>query len=162
MQEPTNLCTQQAFAIIFDQKELPRYYSDQTGCCPVQSRRGKNYIFILYDFDSNIILSTPLDNLQGRTIQYAWLATHAKLQANGYSPQLYIINEECSEDMKEAFTKHAVNFQRVPPHNNRCNASKCVIHKNHFISGLSAHDLSFPLSKWDHLLPHFYITLNHL
>ena len=30
------------------------------------------------------------------------------------------------------------------------------------ISGLSANYLSFPLSKWDHLLPHFYITLNHL
>ena len=164
MQEPTNPRTQQVFAVIVDQKEFSRSYSDQTGLFPVQSSIGNNYIFIFYDFDSNVIISITLRNRQGSTICDAWFATHTNIQANGYAPQLHILDKECPKNTKPAFTKHAVNFLRIYPHNHRQNAAERAIQtwKNHFIAGLSACDPSFPLSEWDQLLPQCDIKLNQI
>ena len=36
--------------------DLHKKYSDQTGKSPLQSSRGKNYVFILYNYDSNTIM----------------------------------------------------------------------------------------------------------
>ena len=57
-----------------------------------------------------------------------------------------------------------MDFQRVPPHNHRCNAAERAIQtwKAHFIAILSATDPDFPLNAWDHLIPQCNLTLNHL
>jgi hypothetical protein len=58
-QEPNNLRTNVVFAAIMPFTNLRKLYSDQTGKFPVQSSRGYNYVMVLYDFDSNAILSRP-------------------------------------------------------------------------------------------------------
>ena len=52
----------------------------------------------------------------------------------------------------------------MPPHQHRRNAAERAIQtwKNHFISGLSSTDPTFPLNAWDYLLPQCDITLNLL
>ena len=163
-QEPQNERTHEVHAILIDTKEFARSYSDQTGKFPVQSTRGNNYIFILYGYDSNAILSTPLPSRQASKITSAWTNCHNLLQRNGYAPVLHILDNECSTSLKDAFKKNSVDFQRVPPHTHRRNAAERAIQtwKHHFISGLASCDPSFPLAEWDRLLPQCDITINHL
>ena len=37
-----------------------KIYTDQTGRFPVTSSKGSKYLMVLYDYDSNAILSEPL------------------------------------------------------------------------------------------------------
>ena len=163
-QEPSNSKTNNLFIALLTTESICKSFSDQTGQFPVQSGRGNNYIFILYSYDSNAILSTAIPNRQGKTLTTAWTTTFQKLQQNGYAPDLHILDNECSSDLKTAFTKYKIDFQRVPPHSHRRNAAERAIQtfKNHFVAGLCSCDPSFPLSEWDRLLPQCDITLNHL
>jgi hypothetical protein len=82
----------------------------------------------------------------------------------GFSPTLHILDNECSHVMKQAFAKHSVNFQLVPPHVHRRNAAERAIQtwKNHFSAGLATCDPKFPLTMWDQLMPQADLTLNLL
>jgi hypothetical protein len=75
-QEPPNKCTNVVFTTILPATELHKSYSDQTGKFPVQSSRGYNYVMVLYDYDSNAILSKPLKTLQASELTSAWTALH--------------------------------------------------------------------------------------
>ena len=163
-QEPANPKTQTVFLTIIDNKTFARSYSDQTGQFPIQSGRGNNYMFVLYDYDSNAILIKAIPNRRAATIRDAWVDKVNILQQNGYKPELHIIDNECSGDLKAAFQKYNVQFQRVPPHQHRRNAAERAIQtwKNHFIAGLSSCDPSFPTSEWDRLIEQGEITLNLL
>ena len=160
-QEATNAQTHAAFLTLFDTKTFERSYSDQTGRFPVQSSRGNNYIFIMYDYDSNAILSVAVPNRRGSSIRDAWLKVFNRLRDNGYPPKLHILDNECSTDMKNAFKKNDVDFQRVPTHQHRRNAAERAIQtwKNHFIAGIASTDPTFPLNAWDYFLPQCDLTL---
>jgi hypothetical protein len=165
-QEPSNPRTNVVFAAILTEAELRKSYSDQTGKFPVQeSSRGYNYVMILYDYDSNIILSKPLKTRQASELTTAWTSLHDQLQSNGYAPELHILDNECSDELKKAFKKYSVAFQCVPPHVHRRNAAERAIQtwKNHFCSGLATCDPKFqPLTKWNLLMPQADIKLNIL
>jgi hypothetical protein len=163
-QEQNNVRTHVVFATILPATKLRKSYSDQTGKFPVQSSRGYNYIMILYDYDSNAILSKPLKTYQAGNLTQAWQALHTRLQSNGYAPDLHILNNECSDELKKAFQKNNVDFQRLPPYSHRRNTAERAIQtwKNHFSTGLALCDPKFPLTKWDLLMPQADITLNLL
>ena len=57
-----------------------------------------------------------------------------------------------------------MEYQLVPPHIHRRNASKHAIRtfKNHFIAGLASTDPNIPLSNWCRLQPQAELTLNLL
>jgi hypothetical protein len=95
---------------------------------------------VLYDYDSNAILSSPTKTRQASELANTWKALHSRLQLNGYAPELHILDNECSDELNKAFKKYDVNFQRVPPHVHRRNAAERAIQtwKNHFCSGLAA------------------------
>jgi hypothetical protein len=163
-QEPRNLRTNAVFTTIVQAANLQKSYSDQTGKFPVQSSRGYNYIMVLYDYDSNAILTKPIKTRQAGELTKAWTQLHTKLQSNGYAPTLHILDNECSEELKSAFKKYHVDFERAPPHSHRHNAAERAIQtwKNHFCSGLATCDPKFPLTEWDLLLPQADLTLNLL
>jgi hypothetical protein len=73
-QEPNNTKTNEAFTMVLDSTTFAKSYSDQTGRFPVQSSRGNNYVFILYDYDSNAILSKPLPNRRAGSLDQKRLA----------------------------------------------------------------------------------------
>ena len=56
------------------------------------------------------------------------------LLRQGHAPELHILDNECSQDLKDAFAKYDVPFQRVPPKEHRANARKRAIRtfKNQF------------------------------
>jgi hypothetical protein len=150
-QEPQNKATHNLFALLLPSLDLCKSYSYQTGRFPIQSSRGYQYVFILYEYDSNAILSKPLKCRQAMDITTTWTELHHELRANMFSPTLHILDNECSQVMKQAFAKHSVNFQLVPPHVHRRNPAEGLIQtwKNHFSAGLATCDQKFPLAKWD-------------
>ena len=119
---------------------------------------------ILYDYDSNSILSRPTKTKQAREMTDTWTKLFEHLQMNGYAPELHILDNECSYEIKQAFQKYNVKFQRVPPHVHRRNAAERAIQtwKNHFCAGLATCDPKFPLIEWDLLMPQDNTTLNLL
>jgi hypothetical protein len=66
---------------------------------------------ILYDYHSNVILSKPLKPRQASELTNAWTSLYTQLQSNGYAPELHIVDNECSDELKKAFRKYDVTFQ---------------------------------------------------
>jgi hypothetical protein len=150
--------------MLVNKTDIIQSYSDQTGRFPVPSSRGNNYLFILYHQDTNSIHAVAIPNRQAASIRDAWEKTHQMLIRQGHPPYLHILDNECSDDLKKAFLKYRIQFQRVPPKEHRVNAAKRAIHtyKNHFVTILGNCHSQFPLSKWDRLIPQTTITLNLL
>ena len=89
---------------------------------------------------------------------------HKILKSGRSDLKVYIIENECYSDLKEAMNKYTIDFQLDPPHMHSQNSAERVIRtcKNYFISGFLATDLYLPISKWGHLLSQCLITLNLL
>ena len=150
--------------MLFPSDEISKSYSDQTGRFPVPSSRGNHYIFVLYNHDTNSIHALPIPNRQAATLRDAWEATHKVLVKQGHPPNLHILDNECSKDLKDAFMKYNIDFQRVPPKEHRANAAERAIRtfKNHLVAIFCSVDSNFPMSEWDRLVPQAVITLNLL
>ena len=155
----------QISVMLLDNTQLiSKSYSDQTGRFHVPSSRGNNYLFVLYHQDTNSIHAVAIPNRKAASIRNAWEQTHTMLVHQGHPPDLHILDNECSQDLKDAFTKHQIQFQRVPPKEHRVNAAERAIRtfKNHFVSILCTVHSKFPLTEWDRLLPQTTLTLNLL
>ena len=74
------------------------------------------------------------------------------------------MDNEASNVLKQTMLKYKINYQLTPPHMHRINAAERAIHtfKNHYLAGLASVDPSFPINKWDRLLPQAEITINLL
>ena len=144
--------------------DIRKTYSDQTVKFPLQSSRGHNYVFILYGYDYNAIVSVPLKNRQAKLIADAWQNFFSQLKDNGYTPDLHIIDNECSELLKNSFRKYNINFQRVPPHSHQQNSAEHAIQtwKHHLIAGLATCGLDFLPAEWYRIMPQCNITINLL
>jgi hypothetical protein len=160
-QEPNNASTQQLFAAI---TETGKIYTDQTGRFPVTSSRGNKYILVLYNYDTNAILTEPLKNRTGNEILRAYQKLHTYLTNRGFKPRTHWLDNEASDALKQFNNQEQVSFQLVPPHMHRHNAAKRAIRtwKNHFVAGLCSTNTKFPMHLWDRLLPQVTITLNLL
>jgi hypothetical protein len=152
------------FAMLFDKAQIMKSHSDQTGRFPILSSRGNHCIFVLYHHDTNSVHAVAIPNCQAASIRKAWERTHKSLIAHSHAPNLHILDNECSQELKDSFVKHNISFQRVPRKEHRANAAERTIRtfKNHFISTLCTVDAHFPLSEWDRLLPQAILTLNLL
>ena len=146
----------------FTAKELA--YGDMTGQFPYKSSRGNQYIYIMYDYDSNMILATAIPNRQAATIKKAWESMFLRLTKHGNKITHFILDNELSGELKKAFTKYSVQYQRVPPHIHRRNAAERAIQtfKSRLLSGLATCHSQFPVVEWDRLLMQAELTLNLL
>ena len=59
LQEPGNIQSNFVFATV---EQKGKIYTDQTGQFPVMSSKGNQYILILYEYDTNAILTEALQN----------------------------------------------------------------------------------------------------
>ena len=94
----------------------------------------------------------------------AWTILNKIFQKAGVQPTTYIMDNECSGDLKKALEDAELKWQLVPPHQHRANKAERAIQtfKAHFKSILATTDPDFPLQEWDRLLPHAELTLNLL
>ena len=151
-------------AIVNPKQPTGNSFGDLTGRFPIQSNRGANYIFVLYDYDSNAIIVRPLRNRSAQEIQRVFTTVHAHLVARGLRPRLHTLDNEAYTNLKDFLTAEKVEYQLVPPHIHRRNSAERAIQtfKNHFIAGLASTDPNFPLSNCCRLLPQAELTLNLL
>ena len=90
-------------------------YADLTGRFPHVSSRGNKYIFVMYDFDSNLIQGEAIKNRQAKTLVDAWKKLHTNLTRHGHPTRHFILDNECSNDLKAALTKHNKSYELTPP-----------------------------------------------
>ena len=156
--------TNQTITSIFPFNHKEMTYSDQTGKFPFKSTRGYEYIMVLYDYDANAILARPFKTRQAKELVETWTKLFNDLTKNGHTTKSFIMDNECSTEMKTALKKYNLQYQLVPPDVHRRNAAERAIRtfKNHFLSCLATCNKNFPISEWDRLLPQTVMTLNML
>ena len=153
LQEPQQ--THEASASIVSFRQKHKAFFDLTGEFPYPSSRGNKYLLVLYDHDSNAIFTHPLKTRQGAEIKRDWMTLHDRLARRGVPPRIYIMDNEASSDLKKAILKYKLQYQLAPPHMHCINTAERAMwtFKNHFLTGLSMVDPTFPVTEWDCLLP---------
>ena len=83
---------------------------------------------------------------------------------HGHILKHYVLDNECSHDLKQAIKKQGMIFQLVPPHIHRQNAAERAIKilKANFLSTLATCDPQYPITEWDRLIAQSEMTLNLL
>ena len=151
--------------LVYNQHELKqKAYMDLTGRFPHKSSRGNSYLFVLYDYNTNAILFEPLKTRQAREITTVYEKCVAKLSKKLLLPKIYIMDNECSIDLKKVILKNNGTYELVPSHQYRRNSAEKAIRtlKNHLLSDLATCDTNYPIHEWDRLLPQCELTLNFL
>ena len=106
----------------------------------------------------------PLKSRQAHEIHDAWQTLSNRLEKHGHKLKHYILDNECSQQLKQVILKKNMDFQLLVPHIHRQNSAERAIRtfKSHFLSTLAACDPDYPIAKWDRLLQQSEITLNLL
>ena len=139
-------------------------FSDQTGIFPRFFSRGNRSVIVLYDYNSNTILTKTLKNntipelvrSQTRMIQY--------LLDLGMKPSSLRIENEFPLAQEHFIMANSVNFQLCPPNGHHTNQEEKSIYtcEFHFLARISWVDPNSPLHLWCCLLPQDIQTLNLL
>ena len=139
-------------------------YTDLTGRFPYKSTAGNEYLYIMYDFDSNAIMALPIKNRQAKTLVTAWDTLQQHFTKNGHTVKHFIMDNEISWDLRAALKKYKYTFELTPPHMHRRNAAERAIrtYKNHLLAGIATCHPDFPLTEWDRLIDQCNITINLL
>ena len=57
---------------------------------------------IAYHYDVNVILFKAIKNRRAATLTAAWISLNNRLKKAGVEPKSYIMDNECSEELKTA------------------------------------------------------------
>jgi hypothetical protein len=107
--EHTHLC----FATVME--TTGKTFSDQTGRFLIPSSAGNNYVFVMYDFDSNSIHAEPMRNRTGKQHVEAYNTVHNRLVKAGLRPQLHMLDSnKCSTLLREFITDQGTTLQTIP------------------------------------------------
>ena len=99
-------------------------YTDQTGKFAYSSKRGNNYIFVTYSYDTNAIIVRALKNRKGKELVSKLEEIHEYLEDREYCPKHQILDNEISTEMKRYLRGREVHYQLVLPHTHRRNAAE--------------------------------------
>ena len=99
-----------------NETKTSKTYSDLTGKFPHKSSRGNQYLLVIYDYDSNAIVIAPLKTRQSKEITNAFTKGHKRLLKFENKPTLFILDNECSTDLKLSILKNNDKYELVPPH----------------------------------------------
>jgi hypothetical protein len=133
-----------------------------TGRFPTKSAKGNKYVIVLYDYDTNNILTEPIKSIKDQEIVRSYNKLDQELVDHGSKPRLQRMENACSNALRSILNQHDIQFQLAHPYMHRRTAAERAIQtfKNHFAAGLCLVDPSFHLCLWDRILPQATITLN--
>lgn len=105
-----------------------------------------------------------MKNRQAKVITNAFTACHAQLITRGHEVNLFILDDECFNELKLIITKAGGLFELILPHTNRCNAAERAIRtfRNHLLRGLATYDPENPIEEWDRFVHQSELALNLL
>ncbi len=137
-------------------------YHNLTGLFPFISLDGSVCFFVLYHYESNCILATPISGLDDKTIFEEFKKYFDELTAKGFKPKLNIMDNQATKHIKQFLSENKCKLQLVKPHNHRVNAAERAIQtfKDAFIATLATTDVGFPLQLQDKLTPQVQNCLN--
>jgi hypothetical protein len=140
------------YAAVMDTNQI---YTDLTGRFPTTSLSGNKYILILYDYDSNSILSAPMKNRGDKDMVRAFYLLIQSLIIRGLKPHLQRLDNEASLELRNYITKQVIDYKLAPPYIHWRNNAESAIQtfKKHFIAGLCSVDPNFSTKLWDKLQP---------
>ncbi len=146
----------------FGDKTSGIVYHDLTGLFPFISLDGSVCFFVLYHYESNCILATPISGLDDKTVFKAFKKYFDELMAKGFKPKLNIMDNQATKHIKQFPSENKCKLQLVEPHNHRVDAAERAIQtfKDAFIAALATTDVDFPLQLWDKLTPQVQNCLN--
>jgi hypothetical protein len=149
------------YAAVMDTNQI---YKDLTGKFPTTSLSGNKYILILYDYDSNSVLSAPMKNRGDKCMVRAFDLLIQSIIIRGLKHHLQRLDNEASLALRKYLKKQGIDYKLAPSHIHRRNNAERAIQtfKNHFIAGMCSVDPNFPLKLWDKLLRQATTTLNIL
>jgi hypothetical protein len=141
-----------------------KIWTDQLGHFPKKSSKGCQYMMVLMESESNAILVEAMKNRMSGEMIRAYQVLVDQLRSVGIAPKQHILDNECSNDFKEAIKTNNMTYQLVPPHDHQRNKAEKAIQtfKDCFVAILCGADTSFPLNLWDLLLRQAEHTLNML
>ena len=144
VQEPDN---DQIDLVTATVDETHKIYTDQTGKLPIKSSRGNKYIRIMYVYDANSILASPLKIRSGSHILEAYTKQVAHIPTRRYRPRVHWLDNESSASLKKYKKQKDIGYQLVPPYIHRVNAAEWAIRawRDKFIAGISSTDTHLPM-----------------
>jgi hypothetical protein len=118
-----------------------------TGNFPFMSLDGCICYLIMYHYESNSILATPIDGMDDMTIFKAYETRFKELEAKGFKPKLNIMDNQATKYVIKFLEENNCKVQLVEPHNKRLNAAERAIQtwKDAMITVLATTDSDFPL-----------------
>eukprot|EP00957_Ditylum_brightwellii_P098209 7483115-Ditylum_brightwellii.AAC.1 len=111
-------------------------FMDLTGRFPYKLSQGYEYIYVLYNFDANVILAAAIKNHQAKQITDAWSTLHKKLTKHGHETKHFILDSKVGATLKAALTKNDKTYKLTLPNIHKQNAAERAIHtfKNHLLA----------------------------
>ena len=109
---------------------------------------------VLTESESDAILVEAMKNRTSGEMIRAYQVLIDQLCSVGIAPKQHILDNEWSNNFKEAIKTNNMAYQLVPPHDHWRNKAEKAIQtfKDHFVAILCGADTSFPLNLWDLLL----------
>ena len=119
---------------------------------------------IFYDYDTNAIIVRPMKPNISSELNINIIKIVNKLTSRGFKPEYWILDNQCSQEMKTTFRDLNISFQLVPAGMHHCNTAERQIQsfKAHFITGLVSVDPNFPMHLWDKLVDKAESTIKML
>jgi hypothetical protein len=141
-----------------------RLYLDSTGSLPTVSARGADSILVLTDAASGFIHLEPVAGRKAGSLTKAFRAGVTWFKDNGIDLAFLRLDNEVSNEMRQAAKGYQLELEVCPPGNHRANAAERHIRtvKDHLVSVLAATDESFPPNAWDLLLQQVELSINLL
>ena len=122
-------------------------YSDLCGRLPTTSRRGNKYVYVMYVYEFNAILTTSMKNKSDKEMIRYFTSLTEDLKVRGINPGFHLMDNEASTTLKTTMTSMNIKYQLVPTSNHRENNVERAIQtfKNHFTAVLCSVDKDFHL-----------------
>ena len=148
---PLEPCVLTKMAFLKSIKVTGKISTDQTGRLPVTSSCVSKYLMVLYDYDSNAIITETLKTRSDHKLVCAYSALHTHLSNRGLTPIFQMLNNEFPAGLKKLMRNTGVTLQLILPHLHPTNAAERAIttYKDHLIASLSSCDPSFLFHLWD-------------
>ena len=79
---------------------------------------------VIFETTSNNILAKAIWNRSAREMLWTYQVLVGWLHEKEIFPEIYVLDNQCSAELKVAIKHNKITFQRVPPHNHRRNVSE--------------------------------------
>ncbi len=106
------------FFKILDMKDeaTQKIWTDQPGHFSKKFSKGSQYMVVLTESERNAILVEAMKNRTSREMIRAYQVLVNRLRSVGIAPKQHILDNECSNNFKEAIKTNNMTYQLVPPH----------------------------------------------